>query len=97
MAQISPPEASARNHPRRAALYEVVGGGHSDVRPHFAAIPYQPGDRFLICSDGLIDGVIGVSRDEPEFRLSSAQRRLLESIGDLAAVGGQEPKDRQYD
>jgi PPM family protein phosphatase len=50
-------EIQYRNHPRRAALYEVVGGGHSDVRPHFAAIPYQPGDRFLICSDGLIDGV----------------------------------------
>lgn len=50
-------EIEYRNHPRRAALYEVVGGGHNDVRPHFAAIPYQPGDRFLICSDGLIDGV----------------------------------------
>jgi serine/threonine protein phosphatase PrpC len=50
-------EIEYRNHPRRAALYEVIGGGHADVRPHFAAIPYQPGDRFLVCSDGLIDGV----------------------------------------
>ncbi len=50
-------EIEYRNHPRRAALYEVVGGGHPGVSPHFAAIPYQPGDRFLVCSDGLIDGL----------------------------------------
>jgi protein phosphatase len=50
-------EVQYRAHPRRAALYEVVGGGHQNVCPHHAAIPFQPGDRFLICSDGLIDGV----------------------------------------
>lgn len=50
-------EIQYRTHPRRAALYEVVGGGHASVCPHFAAISYQPGDRFLVCSDGLIDGL----------------------------------------
>lgn len=51
------PEIQYRSHPRRSALYEVIGGGHPSVCPHFAAVPFQPGDRFLICSDGLIDGV----------------------------------------
>lgn len=50
-------EIQYRNHPRRAALYEIVGGGHQTIHPHFAAIPYAVGDRFLICSDGLIDGL----------------------------------------
>jgi serine/threonine protein phosphatase PrpC len=50
-------EIEYRQHPRRAALYEVVGGGHPRVCPYFAAIPYAKGDRFLICSDGLIDGI----------------------------------------
>ena len=50
-------EFQYRAHPRRSALYEVVGGCHPTIRPHYAAVPYQPGDRFLICSDGLIDGV----------------------------------------
>jgi protein phosphatase len=50
-------EIEYRSHPRRSALYEVIGGGHSNVCPHFASIPFQTGDRFLICSDGLIDGV----------------------------------------
>lgn len=50
-------EVQYRNHPRRAALYRVIGGGKSYGAPYFAAVQYQPGDRFLICSDGLIDGV----------------------------------------
>ncbi len=50
-------EIEYRSHPRRAALYEVVGGGHARITPHFAAIAYEPGDRFLVCSDGLIDGL----------------------------------------
>jgi len=50
-------EIQYRTHPRRAALYEVMGGGHSTLNPHFSAVSYLPGDRFLICSDGLIDGV----------------------------------------
>ncbi len=50
-------ELQYRSHPRRAALYEVVGGGHERVNPHFAAISYEPGDCFLVCSDGLIDGL----------------------------------------
>ena len=50
-------EIQYRCHPRRAALYQIVGGGHSTVHPHFAAVPYEPGDRVLICSDGLIDGL----------------------------------------
>ncbi len=50
-------EIQYRTHPRRSVLYEVVGGGHPQISPYFAAVPYQAGDRFLICSDGLIDGV----------------------------------------
>lgn len=50
-------EREFRTHPRRSALYEVVGGGHRSVKPYMATFPYQSGDRFLLCSDGLIDGL----------------------------------------
>jgi len=50
-------EREFRAHPRRSALYEVIGGGHMHVNPYVACVPYHPGDRFLICSDGLIDGL----------------------------------------
>lgn len=46
-----------RNHPRRSALYEVMGGGHRNIHPMVAAIPYQAGDKFMLCSDGVVDGL----------------------------------------
>jgi PPM family protein phosphatase len=70
-------ETQYRSHPRRAALYEVVGGGHERVNPHFAAVSYEPGDRFLICSDGLIDGLW-------ERQLSNALAACPENPADTA-------------
>ena len=50
-------EAEYRTHPRRAALYRVIGGGNPVRSPHFAAIGFETGDRFLVCSDGVVDGL----------------------------------------
>ncbi len=50
-------EIEFRSHPRRSALYEVIGGGHAQVCPHFGVVPIEAGDCLLICSDGLIDGL----------------------------------------
>jgi protein phosphatase len=82
------PEIQYRAHPRRSALYEVIGGGHQSVCPHFAAVPFQPGDRFLICSDGLIDGVWErhiaealASADAPEETASKLLKRAVDNSG----------------
>ncbi len=81
-------EIEYRSHPRRSALYEVVGGSHQNVTPHFAAIPYQHGDHFLICSDGLIDGVwerhikVAMSSGESPTQIRDALlKRSLENSG----------------
>lgn len=50
-------EYKYRNHPRRPALYEVLGGGHRKANPSITVHPYQAGDKYMICSDGLIDGL----------------------------------------
>ena len=50
-------EIQYRQHPRRSALYEALGGGHPSINPHIDSVPIQPGDLLLICSDGLIDGL----------------------------------------
>ena len=82
------PEVQYRSHPRRSALYEVIGGGHAAVCPHFAAVPYQPGDCFLICSDGLIDGVWErhiaealASCSEPPLTAAKLLKRAVDNSG----------------
>jgi protein phosphatase len=50
-------EREARTHPRRNALQQVLGAGHQFVQPQLGAAACQPGDRFLFCTDGLVDGL----------------------------------------
>ena len=50
-------EREARSHPRKNALQQALGAGHQFLEPHMGAVGYQPGDRFVICSDGLVDGL----------------------------------------
>jgi protein phosphatase len=44
-------------HPRKNALQQALGAGHQFIDPHVGAVGHRPGDRFLICSDGLVDGL----------------------------------------
>ncbi|MES2475234.1 MAG: PP2C family serine/threonine-protein phosphatase [Verrucomicrobiota bacterium] len=82
-------EAQYRAHPRRAALFEVVGGGHPRVSPHFAAVSYQHGDRFLLCSDGLIDGLwernlsnaLASCPDDPAETVLTLSKRAIDNSG----------------
>lgn len=50
-------EREARTHPRRNALQQSLGGGHQFIEPQIGAVSVAACDRFLVCSDGLIDGV----------------------------------------
>jgi len=50
-------EREARNHPRRNALGQALGAGQQIVEPQISAMDCRAGDRFLICSDGLVDGL----------------------------------------
>lgn len=50
-------EREARAHPMRNLLNQALGAEHQFIDPQFGALPCQPGDRYLLCSDGLIDGL----------------------------------------
>jgi protein phosphatase len=50
-------EREARTHPRRSALEQSLGAGNQFIDPQIGAVGLQDGDRYLICSDGLIDGL----------------------------------------
>jgi PPM family protein phosphatase len=50
-------EREARNHPRRHALQKALGGANQFVDPQVGAVACEPGDMFLLCTDGLVDGL----------------------------------------
>jgi PPM family protein phosphatase len=57
-------EREQRTHPRKHVLSKALGAGHQFVDPQVGAVGCQPGDRFLLCTDGLIDGLWEHSMDE---------------------------------
>jgi serine/threonine protein phosphatase PrpC len=84
-------EREARNHPRRNVLQKALGGGNQFVTPQVGAVGYEAGDTFLLCSDGLIDGLYDnhledlLRRPEAGELGSSAANRLVNES--LAASG----------
>ncbi|MDZ4287701.1 MAG: protein phosphatase 2C domain-containing protein, partial [Prosthecobacter sp.] len=50
-------EREARVHPARNALNQALGAGHQELVPHLGAVRCQAGDQFLLCTDGITDGL----------------------------------------
>jgi len=50
-------EREARNHPQRTALQKALGAGNQFVNPQIGSVGYEAGDLFLLCSDGLVEGL----------------------------------------
>lgn len=77
-------ERQARMHPRRNALQQALGAGNQFVEPHIGAVQLNAGDRFVICSDGLIDGLWDRQLEElvraplPEGSTETPAHRLVE-------------------
>ncbi|MGA2052789.1 MAG: protein phosphatase 2C domain-containing protein, partial [Opitutales bacterium] len=50
-------EREARHHPRRKILQKALGGANQFVDPQVGAVAFAPGDIFLLCTDGLAEGL----------------------------------------
>jgi serine/threonine protein phosphatase PrpC len=50
-------EREARSHPRRNLLQKALGGGNQFITPQVGAVSYETGDIFLLCTDGLVEGL----------------------------------------
>ena len=50
-------EREAKTHPRRNVLQKSLGGGQQFTEPQVGAVAIEPGDRFLLCTDGVTDGI----------------------------------------
>ena len=54
----------ARMHPRRHVLQKALGGGNQFVNPQIGRVACGPGDRFLLCTDGLFQGLTEARMEE---------------------------------
>jgi protein phosphatase len=50
-------EREAREHPQRSALQKALGANNQFVAPQIGSAAYEPGDMFLLCTDGLVEGL----------------------------------------
>src|ERR1017187_10632271 len=77
-------EREARSHPRRNMLQKALGGDNQFVDPQLGAVAYESGDIFLLCTDGLVEGLYDTHLVEllrpPEATGAGANpaRRLVE-------------------
>ncbi|ADE55761.1 PP2C family protein-serine/threonine phosphatase [Coraliomargarita akajimensis] len=79
-------EHQARTHSGRNALQQVLGGKNQNLSPQFGAVAFEPGDRFLLCSDGLVEGLWDkgmdrlIRRPSPLHTGNPAERLVKEAV-----------------
>ncbi len=72
----------ARTHPRRHVLQKALGGGNQFVNPQIGRVPCGPGDRFLLCTDGLFQGLTEVRMEEMISAPAPAEARKRAAAAD---------------
>lgn len=82
-------EREARNHRGRNVLNQALGAGHQILNPHFGAVSCHPGDRFLLCSDGVMDGLWD-NRIEEYMSIPSEQPRAFKIVERAVAESGKD-------
>jgi protein phosphatase len=80
----------AGRHPRRNVVTRVLGGGAARVEPDVWLLPVSPGDRMLVCSDGLTDE-LSDARIQAELRAhDGAQPAADRLVAAALAAGGRD-------
>jgi protein phosphatase len=77
-------EHEARIHPRRNVLQRALGGGNQFVDPQVGVIACERGDIFLLCTDGLVEGLhdshlAGLLRESQASKKSNPAQLLVET------------------
>ncbi|MEJ3742465.1 protein phosphatase 2C domain-containing protein [Actinomycetes bacterium KLBMP 9797] len=81
--RISPEEASS--HPQRSLLTRALDG--RDIDPEYSVRQVLPGDRYMICSDGL-SGVVSAETIADTMREFTDPQQCVERLVQLALRGG---------
>ncbi|MCU1680606.1 MAG: regulatory protein MerR [Amycolatopsis sp.] len=79
--------AEAASHPQRALLVRALGAGGHDVEADLALRTALPGDRYLLCSDGL-SAVVDREALHTALTTAAAPERTVQQLMDLAYAQG---------
>jgi serine/threonine protein phosphatase PrpC len=77
----------ASRHPRRNVVTRVLGGGSQHVEPDVWLLPVSPGDRMVVCSDGLTDE-LSDARIEAELRAQDGAQAAADRLVAAALAAG---------
>jgi protein phosphatase len=80
-------EAEAKDHPRRSVLMRVLGDVDDDPSIDTTDLPAIPGERWLLCSDGLT-GVLDDAHVRDMLAADSAPETVSARLVDRALNGG---------
>jgi protein phosphatase len=73
-------ELEARIHPRRNSLQRALGGGNQFVDPQISSVAWEAGDAFLLCTDGLFEGLYDHSiADLLRFKSENPAKQLVDA------------------
>ncbi len=82
-------ERETRTHPRKNVLTQALGAGHRYLRPEVGILDYEPGDRFLLCSDGVIEGLwdhrleeLVLAPEDPHRLKSKGEQLVLTAVAE---------------
>lgn len=82
-------EREMRMHPRRNVLAQALGAGHRYLHPQIGGLDYAPGDRIVLVTDGVVDGlwdraIESLARlgEGPYTNLPPAQRIVAEAVAE---------------
>jgi len=82
-------EREARSHPRKNVLNQALGAGHQILSPQFGSVSCHSGDRFLLCTDGIVDGLWD-SRLEEYASTPAAQPKAFRIVEQAVAESGRD-------
>ena len=82
-------EREARFHPRKNVLSKALGAGNQFVEPQCGVFELQPGEKLVLCTDGITDGLWDRAVSDmvlyPEssmVELTPAQRLVLSAVSE---------------
>jgi protein phosphatase len=73
-------EREARTHPGRNSLQRALGAGNQFVDPQVGSVGLESGDRFILCSDGLVEGLFDGQIGEMIASPSPSEKPLLPAV-----------------